>query len=233
MDDHAQGSHTFADLLKGYADFLALCERENWTLNATKTRVGFPSCVFFGFLVDKSGTRLADKNLDPIKRMVPPTNLPELRMTLGVFVQSSRFIPQYAHVVRPLTELTRCEKGQPVSYVWTPERQQSYDHARNLLLDGIHLALPDYQLPFHSGGDAFNDGKSYGIHQFSDLYRGTKFSVTAHSPTETTVRLTGSNSLHTIAHTHATRLNIAWFSKTWSEADRKRAPFYLEADTLL
>ncbi len=98
-------------LLKGYTDFLALCERENWTLNATKTRVGFLSCVFFGFLVDKSGTRLADKNLDPIKRMVPPTNLPELRMTLGVFVQSSRFIPQYAHVVRPLTELIRCEKS--------------------------------------------------------------------------------------------------------------------------
>jgi hypothetical protein len=30
-----------------------------------------------------------------------------------------------------------------------------------------------------------------------------------------------------------TRHNIAWFSKVWSEADRKRAPFYLEADTLL
>jgi hypothetical protein len=67
--------------------------------------------AFFGFRVDKTGTRLADKNLDPITRMVPPTNLPELRMTLGDFVQSSRFIPYYAHVVRPLTELTHCDKG--------------------------------------------------------------------------------------------------------------------------
>jgi hypothetical protein len=41
VDDHTQGSHTFADLLKGYTDFLALCERENWTLNATKTPVPF------------------------------------------------------------------------------------------------------------------------------------------------------------------------------------------------
>jgi hypothetical protein len=47
VDDHAQGSHTFAELLKGYTDFLALCERENWTLNATKTMVGFPSCPWF------------------------------------------------------------------------------------------------------------------------------------------------------------------------------------------
>jgi hypothetical protein len=72
VDDHAQGAHTFADLLKGYTDFLALCQQENWTLNATKTKVGFPSCPFFGFIADKTGTRLADKNFDPIKRMVPP-----------------------------------------------------------------------------------------------------------------------------------------------------------------
>jgi hypothetical protein len=77
------------------------------------------------------------------------------------------------------------------------------------------------------------DGKAYGIHQFCDLLRGTQYSVTAHSPTETTVRLTETNALHTIPHTSATRLNVAWFSKTWSKADRKRALFYLETDTLL
>jgi hypothetical protein len=139
---HAQGSHTFADLLSGYTDFLALCERENWTLNATKTMVGFLSCPFFGFVVDKSGTRLADKNLDPVRRMVPSANVPELRKTLGVFVRSSRFIPNYAHVVRPLTELTRSENGKPVPFTWTQARQASFDQVRNLLLDDIHLAPP-------------------------------------------------------------------------------------------
>jgi hypothetical protein len=93
VDDHAQGSRTFEKLLRGYRDFLALCQKENWTLNATKTKVGYPSCVFFGFEVDIDGTRLADKNLDPVRRMVPPTNLPELRNTLGVFVQSARSPP--------------------------------------------------------------------------------------------------------------------------------------------
>jgi hypothetical protein len=51
--------------------------------------------------------------------------------------------------------------------------------------------------------------------------------------TQTIVRLTATNTLHTIPHTVDTLPNIAWFSKVWSEADRKRAPFYLEADTLL
>jgi hypothetical protein len=98
-----QGARTFADLLQGYRDFLALCEKHHWTLNATKTKVGYPSCVFFGFEVDLHGTRLADNNLDPVRRMVPPTNLPELQSTLSLFVQSSRFIPRYSHIVTPLT----------------------------------------------------------------------------------------------------------------------------------
>jgi hypothetical protein len=169
VDDHAQGSRTFADLLQGYRDFLALCDRHSWTLNATKTKVGYPSCVFFGFEVDLLGTRLADKNLDPVRRMVPPTNLPELRSTLGVFVQSSRFIPRYSHIVAPLTALTRSAHGKPVPFVWDTAQQTAFDHVRNLLLDGIHLSPADYRLPFHGCGDASNDGKSFGLNQYNDL----------------------------------------------------------------
>ena len=64
--------------------------------------MGYPSCVFFGFKVDIKGTHLADKNLDPVRRMVPPTNFSELRSTLGVFVQSARFIPRYARIAARL-----------------------------------------------------------------------------------------------------------------------------------
>ncbi len=104
---------------------------------------------------------------------------------------------------------------------------------RNLLLDGAHLSPPDYRLPFHGCGDASNDGKSFGLNQYIDLPTMTEFTVLAHSPTETTVQLTADNRTHTITHNDAIRFHIAWWSKTWSDADRKRAPFYLEADTFL
>jgi hypothetical protein len=52
-------------------------------------------------------------------------------------------------------------------------------------------------------------------------------------PSETTVQLTVDKRTHTITHNDASRLHIAWWSKTWPDADRKRAPFYLEADTFL
>jgi hypothetical protein len=209
VDDHAQGSRTFADMLQGYRDFLALCEKHNWTINATKTKVGYPSCVFFGFEVDLHGTRLADKNLDPVRRMVPPTNLPELRSTLGVFVQSSRFIPFYSHIVAPLTALTRSAHGKPVPFVWEAAQQKAFDHVRNLLLDGNHLSPSDYRSPFHSCGDASNDGKSFGLNQYNDLPAGTAFTATAHSDSSTTVLLTATNLPHTITHNDHSRLHIA------------------------
>ncbi len=90
---------------------MTLCAAQKWHLNATKTSIGYSRCVFFGFEVDALGVRLADNNLDPIRRMVPPTNLHELRSTLGVFVQSSRFIPNYAHITQALTHLMRSSNG--------------------------------------------------------------------------------------------------------------------------
>ncbi len=57
--------------------------------------------------------------------------------------------------------------------------------------------------------------------------------ITAHSAYETTVLLDDTHTTHTIPHNDHTHRVIAWFSKTWSDADRKRSPFYLEADALL
>jgi hypothetical protein len=105
--------------------------------------------------------------------MVSPTNLPELRSTLGVFVQSARFIPRYAHIVAPLTALTRSSAGKPVPYIWNEQTQAAYDQIRNLLLDGIHLSPPDYRPPFHGCGDASNDGRSFGLNQYNDLPSNT------------------------------------------------------------
>jgi hypothetical protein len=216
---------------------LTLCKAQHWQLNATKNSIGYPRCVFFGFEVDALCVRLADKNLDPIRRMVTPTNLHVLRSTLGVFVQSNRFIPNYGHITQALTHLTRSSNAKPVPFIWAADQQHAYDKIRNLLLDSIHLCPANYRylLPFHCGGDASNDGKgkAFGIHQYSDLPPGTPLNVTAHSASETTVLLHATNTTHTIPHNDHTRSVIAWFSKTWSDADRKRAPFFLEADALL
>ena len=237
VDDVAQGNLYNGDIgamLKGWTDFLKLCRKNNWTLNATKTFIGYPSIEFFGFRADKDGFRLADKNLDPIVRMVEPKDLSELRHVLGVFVQSQHYIPlkptPYAELVLPLTRLTR----KDVPFVWTPACQRAFDTVREFLLSGVHLHAPDFRLPFYSGGDASNDGKSYGLWQFSDVKPSTKFTVVSHGPTHTTIHVEGEPEPRDIAHTDENRKQIKNFSKTWkTPALANRPPFYLEADALL
>ena len=86
-----------------------------------KTRVGFPYVTFFGFTANKDGYHLSDQNLDHIRKMIPPTNLSELRYILGVFVQSKDYIPivdkrGYGQIAKPLTVLTGSRDGQPVPF---------------------------------------------------------------------------------------------------------------------
>jgi hypothetical protein len=61
VDDWLGYANEFDELLNNFADFLAVCLEYNITLNTSKTMFGFSHAQFFGFRVDRTGTRLADK----------------------------------------------------------------------------------------------------------------------------------------------------------------------------
>ena len=212
VDDWLGYANTFEELLTNFSAFLSVCLEHNITLNTSKTKFGFPSAQFFGFKVDVKGTRLADKHMCPIRNMVPPTDISELRRTLGLFVVSRKYLKDYAILTKPLTDLLRGK--QPV-FAWGEPQQKAYEYVRDALLAGIHLAAPDFDLPFHLQTDASEDGKGAVLYQLSkcpieDQYPYCK---DKHSPDLMDI--------------------IAFFSKAWTEAQRLRPPFYLEADSLL
>ena len=62
--------------------------------------------------MDKSGHRAAIHNLDPISKMVAPSDVSELRRVLGLMVQHKDSIKSWAYDARPLHVLTR--KGENV-----------------------------------------------------------------------------------------------------------------------
>ena len=239
VDDQAQGNNfvdsddplvRYGNLLKGWRDYLQMCRENNFTLNPSKTKLGFPSATFYGFEASKKGFTLADKNLDPIRKMVPPANLSELRHVLGVFVQSKNYFPDehpYAQTVKPLTALTGGKKGNPVPFIWTATHQKAFDTIRDLLLSGLHLAAPDFRLPFHAGGDASEDGKSFGLWQFyDDKVASGKFKVVDHGPDHTTVLFDGETKPYSIPHSLDNRRQTHNFSKCWeNDAQSTRAPY--------
>ncbi len=75
---------------------------------------------------------------------------------LGLFVVLRKYLQDYALVSRPLTEVL---KGKPPTFRWGLEQQTAFDTIRDKLLQGVHLAAPDFSLPFHLATDASEDGK--------------------------------------------------------------------------
>jgi hypothetical protein len=164
VDDWLGFADDFDELLTSFESFLAVCLEFNITLNTSKTRFGFPQAQFFGFIVDQFGTRLADKHLCPLplRSMVPPEDISELRRVLGLFVVSRKYLKDYALITKPLTDLLRGK--QPV-FKWDEPQQRAYEHIRDALLSGLHLAAPDFTLPFHLQTDASEDGKAANLYQ--------------------------------------------------------------------
>ena len=191
---------------------MAVCRDNQITLNVHKTRIGFSEASFFGFTVSEHGTRLAEKHLDPLRNLIPPTDISELRRVLGLFVVSKKYIDHYSHVLEPLSRML---KGRKLVFTWGKEQQRAFDFVRDQLLDGVHLAPPRYDLPFHLATDASDDGKGGVLYQLPKvpIDKQHPYDAEIHNPEDFSV--------------------IAFYSKLWPESMRGRPPFYLEADALL
>jgi hypothetical protein len=157
VDDWIGWSESEEQLCDDFAQFLAVCEKYTITLGTTKTRFGYPTAQFFGFCVDKEGSCLATKHLDPLAKLVPPADIHELRRVLGLFVVSRKYVKDFAVKTKPLTDIL---KGKPPTFFWASAQQEAFDFIREKLLSGIHLAAPDFTLPFHLATDASEDGNA-------------------------------------------------------------------------
>ena len=94
-------------LAQSFIAMVELADKNNMSLKASKTFFGSPEADFWGHTLDKDGHRAAIHNLAPIKKLVAPSNIKELRRVLGLMVQHKDSIPCWAFDARPLHALTR------------------------------------------------------------------------------------------------------------------------------
>jgi hypothetical protein len=78
VDDWIGYSNDLEQLLGDFARFLEVCSKYSIALGISKTRFGYSDAQFFGFRVNREGSHLALKHLDPIRNLVPPTDIHEL-----------------------------------------------------------------------------------------------------------------------------------------------------------
>ncbi len=158
-DDFLGGADTIdgpGGLLEVFEGFLKMAKASGITLNPKKVRIGYESDTFFGLVVDKGKISPADRNLDPVRKMVNPNTRSELRSVMGVFNQFKFFCKDYGRS-SPIRKLNALNSTK-VPFIWTEEHTDALEMVRKTILDGVHLWAPRNDVPLCLETDGSDDG---------------------------------------------------------------------------
>ena len=101
-------------------------------------------------LISGEGIKPLPEKLESIKEMPPPTTPKEVKQFLGLIGYYRKFVPRFADVARPLTNLTRPD--QP--FEWSDKYQTSFELLKEALIKEPILRFPDQNKPYTLYTDA-------------------------------------------------------------------------------
>ena len=123
---------------------------QNLHVKASKCSFGSDNVVYLGHSVSKYWIHTNPAKIKAIRGLAPPSTLEESRSFMGLARYYRRFIPCFATIASPLTELTK--KG--VEFVWTENTESAFQHLKTCLSSAPILAYPNFDNPFILQTDA-------------------------------------------------------------------------------
>ena len=108
---------------------------------------------YLGHLVSRKGIKPLPEKLESIERMPASTTPKEIKQFLGFMGYYRKFIPRFADIARPMTNLTK----KDVSFEWTLQCQASFEMLKDALITSPILKYPDPNKPY----TLFTDASKY------------------------------------------------------------------------
>ena len=150
LDDIIVFSKTFSDHLHHLQDIFNRIRKANFKLKKSKCEFVRKEILYLGHNISKSGIRPDPEKVKVLEHLKPPTSIKETRSFIGMTSYYRRFIPEYAKIAKPLTELTR----KHAKFEWNSVRQASFEKLRQALKDPPILKIPEIGKPFQLFTDA-------------------------------------------------------------------------------
>ena len=94
---------------------------------------------YLGHLVSGRGIKPLPEKLESVKKMPAPTTPKEMKQFLGLVGYYRKFIPRFADIARPMTNLTK----QDVPFEWTLRCQASFEMLKDALITSPILKYQD------------------------------------------------------------------------------------------
>ena len=122
-DDVIIYSKTFEDHLTHLSAVFDCLRDAALKLKPSKCQFGCISVPYLGFIATPEGISPDPGKVESVRTYPVPTNLKQVCSFLGLANYYRFFIPKFAHICHPLTQLTR--KNQ--QFTWTSECQNAFD----------------------------------------------------------------------------------------------------------
>ena len=156
IDDCLIHTSSWEEHLTSLRSFLVRVREAGLTLRPSKCEIGFDSVDFVGHKIGKGEIRLHVENVKKIVEAPRPETKKQVRSFLGLTGFYREYIPSYATIALPLTELTK--KGLPNQVEWGVSQENAYQTLKHLLTADPVLRLPDLNEPFTLRTDASGVG---------------------------------------------------------------------------
>ena len=95
------------------------------TIKRKKCQFETAECVYLGHVIGSGKVHPEVAKIQAVKNFEQPTSKTRVRSFLGLTGYYRKFIPDYATLAAPLTDLTR--KTKPNRVAWTPEYAVAFD----------------------------------------------------------------------------------------------------------
>ena len=115
MDDIIIFGNTFESAFENLRTVFSLLREANLKLKAKKCSLFKTEVSFLGHVVSSNGVSCDPAKVDCVKNWPRPLNVSEIRSFLGFASYYRRFIPDFATIAEPLTNLTRKSN----KFVWS------------------------------------------------------------------------------------------------------------------
>ena len=136
------------------------------TAKPSKCHFGMDECTYLGHIVGNGQVRPEKGKFAAVEAFPVPKTKKDVRAFLGLTGYYRKFIPKYATLAAPLTELTK--KQQPNCLVWNAECAEAFEALKRHLCTSPVLKCPDFECPFVLLTDASNWGVGAVLSQVDD-----------------------------------------------------------------
>ena len=133
---------------------------------------------YLGHLILEEGIKPLPEKLESIKEMPPPTTPKEVKQFLGLIGYYRKFVPRFADVARPLTNLTRLDQ----LFEWSDKCLTSFEFLKEALIKEPILRFPDPNKPYTLYTDDIDNKQivvNHPITYVSGLFKGSQLNWAA------------------------------------------------------